>query len=226
MNYQFQLRNIKQQLGNIDIQLDNLNQIQNIISPNVGIQIYNMAIQILNTGIRMLNIGSQLPNMGNDNFNYGLQFENIGMQIQNIGNQIKNIKSMNNLMMPNSMVGMGGKNAGMGMMSMNNDEERLKGFQMGVEEIKGKNEIKISFHTTQGVKTNIFAKKETTIDGIIKQYLCQVNKPELIGQGEKLCFLFNAYNLKLGDKRKIEDFFKGISDPKIVVNDVNYLIKG
>ena len=222
MNYQFQLRNIKQQLGNIDIQLDNLNQMHNIISPNVGIQIYNMAIQLLNTGISMLNIGSQLPNIGKDAFNYGLQFENIGMQIQNIGNQIKNMNNMSNLVMPNSMIGMGGK----GMMSMGNDEEWLKGFQMGVEEVKGINEIKITFKTTQGVITNIFAKKETTIDGILKQYLYKVNKPELIRQGDKMCFLFNADKLKLGDNRKIEDYFKDISNPKIVVNDVNYLIKG
>jgi hypothetical protein len=220
-----------------------LNQTQNNISPNLGIQIYNMAIQILNTGISMLNIANQISNMGNDAFNYGLQIENIGMQIQNIGNQIKYMNNMNNMNnmcnennmnnnmnfpnnMPNSMMGMGGMGMMMMNMNMNNDEEWMKGFKMASEEINDeiKDEIKILFKTTQGIETNIFAKKGTTIDEIIKKYLNDVNKPELIKQENSLTFLFNAQRLKLGDKRKIENFFKNVSDPLIFVNDINNLI--
>ena len=217
MNYQFQLKNIKQQLGNIDTQFNLLmNQIQDMTSSSV----YNMAIQILNIGINMLNIGIQIPNLGNGVFNYSLQIENIGIQIQNIGNQIKNNMNNNNKI-PNNNIMMPGKN--------NNDEECIKGFKMGdkeanEEEYDNSPKINIIFKTTQGVTHKIVCNYGTTIDEVLKKYLNTVNKPELINQN-KLCFLFNAAQLKFGDKTKVEDYFKGILNPKVVVNDVNHLIR-
>ena len=69
----------------------------------------------------------------------------------------------------------------------------------------------------QGDVHSLVCKYETTIDELLKKYLHRVNKPELI---EKLCFLFNARKLKFGDKTKIEDFFEGISNPKVIVNTI------
>ena len=226
MNYQFQLQNIKQQLGNIDIQFNYLmNQIQNMTSSNV----YNMAIQIFYIGINMFNIGTQMPNMGTDAFNYALQIENIGIQIQNIGNQIKNMNNMNNMnnnnIIPNNNIMMSNQMLGLNLMGMNNnDEEWLKGFKMGVEEANEEEEydsspkINILFKTTQGVTHTIVYKYGTTIDEVLKKYLYRINRPELINEKGKFCFLFNARQLKFGDKTKVEDFFKGISNPNVVVN--------
>ena len=219
MNYQFQLQNIKLQLGNIDIQFGQLmNQNNYMTSSNV----YNMAIQILNIGISMLNIGTQAPNMGNDTFNYALQIENIGMQIQNFGNQIKNVNNMNNNMtIPNNNNMMMKFN-----MDMSKDEEWIKGFKMGLEEINKKEEefydsprINITFKTTSGVTHTIKFKYGTTIDEVLKKYLNTVKRPDLINTS-KMCFLFNASQLKFGDKTKVEDFFKGLSNPKVIVNDI------
>ena len=224
MNYQFQLQNIKQQLGNIDTQFAQLmNQMQYMTALNV----YNMAVQILNIGINMLNIGTQMPNMGNNTFNYALQIENIGMQIQNIGSQIKNMNNMNNnmvilnnnMMMPNQMIGLN-------LMDMNNndDAEWMRGFKMAEDEVNEEEEVNtnymnITFKNTQGVFHTLAFKYGTTIDEILKKYLHRVNKPDQ----EKICFLFNANQLKFGCKTKIEDFFKGISNPKVIVNDVKNL---
>ena len=226
MNYQFQLQNIKQQLGNIDTQFTQLmNQMQYMTSFNV----YNMAVQIFNIGINMLNIGTQMPNIGNNTFNYALQIENIGMQIQNIGSQIKNMNNMNNMnnnmIIPNNNMMMPNQMIGLNLMDMNNnDDEWMRGFNMGVDEVNEEEEVdntkkmNIIFKTTQGVVNNLCCKYGTTIDELLKKYLHRVNKPELI---EKLCFLFNARQLKFGDKTKIEDFFEGISNPKVIVNTIS-----
>ena len=221
MNYQFQLQNIKQKLGNINIQFDHLmNQMQNMTLFNA----YNMAIQILNIGISMLNIGTQIPNMGNDIYNYALQIENIGMQIQNIGNQIKNMNNMNNMnnnmIIPNNNIMIPNQMLGLNLMGMNNiDEDWLKGFKMGGEEENYiyPPKINIIFQTTRGVTHNFVFDYGTTIDEILKKCFYRINKPELINQKGKFCFKFNASQLKFGDKTTIEEFFKGISNPKVIV---------
>jgi len=228
MNYQFQLQNIKQQLGNIETQFDHLmNQMQNMTSFNV----YNMAIQIFNIGINMINIGTQMPNMGNDDFNYALQIENIGMQIQNIGNQIKNMNNINkmnnNMIIPNNNIMMPNQMLGLNLMGMNNKDydEWIKGFNMGIAEVNGIenvdniNTIIIIFKTTRGLTYTLVFKYGTTIDEVLKKYLHRVNRPDLINQKRKIVFLYNGSQLKFGDKTKVEDFFKGISNPKVVVNE-------
>ena len=143
------------------------------------------------------------------------------------------------------MMGGMGPMAGMGMnmmnmnmmnMNMNNDEEWMKGFKMGVEEVSGgqsddlddgKPKINVIFKTTQGVTHTLVYSYGTTIDAVLKKYLKRVNREDLINDEKnkgKICFLFNAAQLKFGDNTPIEQFFKGISNPKVVVNDVNNLI--
>ena len=180
----------------------------------------------------MLNIGTQIPNMGNDIYNYALQIENIGMQIQNIGNQIKNMNNMNNMnnnnmIIPNNNIMIPNQMLGLNLMGMNNiDEDWLKGFKMGGEEENYiyPPKINIIFQTTQGVARTFVFDYGTTIDEVLKKYFYRINKPEIINQKGKFCFTFNASQLKFGDKTKIEEFFKGISNPKVVVNDVNNLV--
>ena len=143
------------------------------------------------------------------------------------------------------MMGGMGPMAGMGMnmnmmnmmnMNMNNDEEWMKGFKMGVEEVAGgqsddlddgKPKINVIFKTTQGVTHTLVYSYGTTIDAVLRKYLKRVNREDLINDEKnkgKICFLFNAAQLKFGDNTPIEQFFKGISNPKVVVNDVNNLI--
>ena len=138
-------------------------------------------------------------------------------------------------MMGGGMGGMGMNMMNMNMMNMGNDEEWLKGFQMGVEEVKGTQQedlgdgpkINVIFKTTQGVTHTLVYNFGTTVDDVLRKYLKRVNREDLINDEKnkgKICFLFNAAQLKFGDNTPIEQFFKGISNPKVVVNDVNNLI--
>ena len=130
---------------------------------------------------------------------------------------------------------MGMMNMNMMQMNMNNDEEWMKGFKMGVEEVNGTQQedlgdgpkINVIFKTTQGVTHTLVYNYGTTVDDVLKKYLKRVNREDLMNDEQnkgKICFLFNAAQLKFGDKTTIENFFKGISNPKVVVNDVNNLI--
>ena len=137
---------------------------------------------------------------------------------------------------PMAGMGMNMNMMNMNMMNMNNDEEWMKGFKMGVEEVNGgqsddlddgKPKINVIFKTTQGVTHTLVYSYGTTIDAVLKKYLKRVNREDLINDEKnkgKICFLFNAAQLKFGDNTPIEQFFKGISNPKVVVNDVNNLI--
>ena len=167
---------------------------------------------------------------------------NMGMNQMMMGNNMGmnpmmgNMMGMNPMMMGNNM-GMNpmmGNNMGMDMMGnmMVNagNEDWMKGLKMAMEEDKQPEEepgpkINIVFKTTQGTVTNLVVKHGTTVGKTLELYLKRVGKPELINnlQG-RLCFLVNAKNLKFTDNTKIEDFFKNVTLPTVLVNDVNNLI--
>ena len=133
----------------------------------------------------------------------------------------------------NMNMNMQGMPQGMNMAMMDN-EEWLKGFQMGVEEVNALDQqesqndgpkINVIFKTTQGTTTAMVYDLGTTIDKALEKYLKRVGRPDLYQQkSNKICFLFNAAQLKIGDQTKVENFFKNVQNPKVVVNDVNNLI--
>ena len=109
------------------------------------------------------------------------------------------------------------------------NKDLLKEFQIGFETLSTGPKMHVIFKTTQGVNTDLFVDYDTTIDKLLEKYLKTVNRPDLIGDKNilrKICFLFNAYQLKFGDQTPVKNFFKGIQNPKVVVNDVNGLING
>ena len=155
--------------------------------------------------------------------------------------------------MPNMGGGMGGMpmnqfGMGMGMPNMgvaggmpnmqgmmNDEDEWMKGFQMGVQEVNnpGGNfddsnapgpKLNIIFTTTIGTQRILKFKYGTTISQAIKKYLESVGKSELFGQNDKVNFLFNANKIEFNDNTKVEDKFRNIQLPKIVVNDTQGLI--
>ena len=147
---------------------------------------------------------------------------------------------MNMGMNPMGMgIGMPNMMGGMGMQGMNmgggNDDDWLEGFKMGVEEINNPStnsdpdvnkpgpKINVLFTTTIGTKRNIVLSHGTTIDEALKKYLNAVGKPDLVNS-DKISFLFNAAKLQFGDNTKIENFFKNVMNPKVVVNDTANLI--
>ena len=151
------------------------------------------------------------------------------MQMNNMGMGM----GMPMMGMPMNMMGMGMPN--MNMAGGGNDEDWLEGFKMGVEEINNPTtnsdpdlnapgpKINVLFTTTIGTKRNIVLCHGTTIDQALKKYLNAVGKPDLVNS-DKISFLFNAAKLEFGNQTKIENFFKNVMNPKVVVNDTVNLI--
>ena len=67
--------------------------------------------------------------------------------------------------------------------------------------------INFIFKTTGGVKTNVYVNQDITIDRLLKYYLYQVGGQEYI-ENTWISFIYNANQLKFGDKRKLKDAFK------------------
>ena len=88
-----------------------------------------------------------------------------------------------------------------------------------MEEINPGLKIIISFNHVGGWKHKITVNYGTTIDQLLKKYLKRVNKVYLC-ESNKLIFLYNAVQLKLGDNTSVEKFFKNSINPKIVVNEI------
>ena len=150
---------------------------------------------------------------------------NMGMGNPNMG-LTGGIPNFNNMNM----------NMNMNMMGTNNDDDEwLKGFQMGVDEVNNVGnsfddintpgpKINLIFSTTVGATRNMKFNHGRSISYVIKQYLESVGKPELFGQNDKINFLYNANKLNVLDTTKIEKKFNNIINPKIVVNDTQGLI--
>jgi len=79
------------------------------------------------------------------------------------------------------------------------------------------------FKTIKGKNTNVVISQEHSIGTLLKKYLIKVGqKDEIIKLREgksDLIFIYNAYALKINDKRKLKDFFS--FNPKIVVSYAN-----
>ena len=136
---------------------------------------------------------------------------------------------MNNM---NNMNMMGGN---MGQMNGGEDEEWMKGFKMGVEEVNNAGgdddpdlkkpgpKLNVLFTTTIGTSRNIVLNHSTTIGQALEKYLKTVGKSDLINS-DKISFLFNATKLNYGETKTVGEFFRNNPNPKVIVNDTNNLI--
>ena len=78
----------------------------------------------------------------------------------------------------------------------------------------------IIFKTTLGSKTTLEVNNVNTIDELLKQYLCKINRSDLINNTEEsLYFTYNAEKLEFGDNRKINDVFSNNSNPTVLVSE-------
>ena len=150
---------------------------------------------------------------------------NMGMGNPNMGVQ-GGFQNFNNMNM----------NMNMNTMGMNNDDDEwLKGFQMGVDEVNNLGsgfddgntpgpKMNLVFTTTVGATRNMKFNHGRTLSYVIQKYLDSVGKPELFGQNDKINFLYNANKLNVNDTTPIERKFVNVIMPKIVVNDTQGLI--
>ena len=153
-----------------------------------------------------------MPNMFNNNF------PNMGMN----NNFMPNMLFNNNINFMPNMIGMN--------INFNNDnEEWLKGFQMGVENKDDRKKMNVIFKAApSGTTTTLTLKYGTTIDKMLEKYLNRIGRPELYREKtDRVAFLFNSYKLRFGDQTPIEELFAGnMNNPRVVLNDVNSIIGG
>ena len=194
-NINFQLKNISNQFENAMLMIQNMgmNNVLNQLE-NMGIQMMNMAIQILNTVIdnKMM--------MGMDNSNIYQSIQMVKSQINNIEMKTNmnniNLMAMNNMMgmmMPNDI--MNNMNM-MGQMSNNNNEFNVK-------------QKSFIFQTSLGTKKHIICKYGMTVGEVLKKYLNEMGRPELINSPDRIAFLYNGQKLSFQDQTKIEEKFNG-----------------
>ena len=153
-------------------------------------------------------------------YGYGMPMGGMGMPMGGIGMPMNNMNMMGN----------------MGLTGGGEDDEWMKGFKMGVEEVNnpgGDNDpdlnkpgpkLNVLFTTTIGTSRNIILNHSTTIDEALKKYLKLVGRPDLIGKEQDIGFLFNANKVSFGNNTPVEVFFRNVAVPKIVVNDTKGLI--
>ena len=204
-----EIQNHKNQLNNFIIKLNNTHNIDEEILINNKIKIETECLlSLLNIKRNELNqFNFQNNNINNNNF-FGAPFA------KNMNNNVINT----NIQMPGMMY----------------NKEWLKGFKMGVEEEINNGEeintgpkIHVLFKTTRGVSIDLSVDYDTTIDKLLEKYLKRVNRPDLIGdKNNKIVFLFNACQLRFGDQTPVENFFKGIHNPVVIVNDIDNLRGG
>ena len=167
---------------------------------------------------------NNMPNMFNNNFP-GMGMNNMmPNMMMNNNNMMPNMMMNNNNIMPNMMMN---NNNMMPNMMMNNNQ----GFKLGVDDIDDRNKpgpkMNITFVTVWGIRYNLVFNYGTTIDQMIKQFFQRIDRIDLYYNKTKdITFIHNGIILRFGDNTPIEKFFEGITDPKILVNDVNNIIGG
>ena len=139
-------------------------------------------------------------------------------------NNINTNNFIPNMILPNS------PNTPNNLNNYDNDELWLQEFKKAADEIRNNPDqgeieenqgpkINIFFVTTQGNVYNFMTAHGTTVDELIKKYLKRKGRLDLyVTKSKKICFLFNAIELKYGDKTPVEQLFKDKPNPKVVVN--------
>ena len=206
-----QLQKIKFQFKNIEAQFDNnLILMKNMDNTNFKNKIKNMGIQIINMGIQIIKYFLPKPNIGIDDSFLKTEIQNLILHLQNILIKLNN----NNNIFGNSI-----NNNKLGLPIKNNLFIQNKNYSG--KEINTK---KVCFKTLEGNKTIFILDSETTVGDMLKQYLKDNNRLDLINSQKKILFLFNSCSLSFDDKTKIGTLFKGMFNPSIIVHEDNMII--
>ena len=85
--------------------------------------------------------------------------------------------------------------------------------------------IHVIFERGDGNRSTLIISYVTTIEEMIDKFLFAINKTEMKSYvNEKICFLYNANKLKLGDKTPVGKYFKNNKNPKRMIIDIRALL--
>ena len=209
-----QIQNIKFQMKNIELQFDNII----MLMQNMGIGVSNFENQIKNIGIQIINIGIQMINIVLPKPNKGIDDPLLKTEIQNSISQLQNIvMKLNN----NNNIFESINNNNLGNPIRNN--LLIKNENNFGNEINS-NTIKVRFQTKERNTKILTLDSETIVGDMLKLYLKEMNRLDVINSQKKILFLFNSHSLSFEDKTKIGTFFKGIINPYIFVYEDNSMI--
>ena len=79
--------------------------------------------------------------------------------------------------------------------------------------------IQAVFKTGRGVITTIFIDYGKTVSYLIQVYFKRVGKPELFKRPLEIGFIYNARLINFNESKKVEDYFMGINNVIITVQD-------
>ena len=105
--------------------------------------------------------------------------------------------------------------------NLNNEKYEIKEQDRENEEVQKIQKINIIFRTTKGWMKNMLVNANISIETLIQNYLKSINKEDLIGNDNKISYIYRAKKINIKDKTKVKDFFRdNIINPIIIVNDV------
>ena len=84
--------------------------------------------------------------------------------------------------------------------------------------------IQAVFKTGRGVITTIYIDYGKTVSYLIQVYFKRVGKPELFKRPLEIGFIYNARLINFNESKKVEDYFLGINNVIITVQDHRDLI--
>ena len=188
--------------------------------------------------MQMLGMMGMPYNMPNMAMMQGMPMQGMpmqGMPMQGMPMQGMNMNNMNNMQnMQNMMDGMMGNpnmNVNMPGMNIGGNENWLQGYNQNSQgqgnntsSSSSKNKLNCIFSTTSGQNLSILIEYGKTVHELIKIYFMRVEKPELINEKDKICFVYNAGQIDCNCQDKVENYFKFNSNPRIMVNDIHNLI--
>ena len=126
--------------------------------------------------------------------------------------------------MPMQGMNMGG-NGWMGIYNLINPNQQQNMIQNNfIQNNNSLPKINIVFRTTKALRTNITIDYGKTVSELIQLYFKRVGKPELFNRPLDICFIFNANKMDFNDQTPVQNYFQGVYNPFITVNDTKDLI--
>ena len=84
--------------------------------------------------------------------------------------------------------------------------------------------ISVIFKTGKGLVFTVFIDFGKTVNYLIRVFFKRIGKPELINKPKEIGFIYNAKLINFNESQLVEDFFGGLSNVTITVNDIGDLI--
>ena len=213
MDTNIQIQSIKSAIENIKLQIDNIEmQSNNMLMMNnnsISEQILNISIQMFNAGIQAFNIGKNMYIMMNMQNPYD-KLKKISEQINSIISEYDNMNQMQ-LMQKQMMM----QQMQQQIMMQQQFQAQQQIMQPQINEKKFKPRKNVIFKTQRGKIDNLAVVFDITVEELLNKYINEYYGPV---KG-RLVFLYNARGIKRNEKRTIENFFKGVANPQIIVNN-------